>query len=84
MLRQLSLRNAKRQSKEYSLYFITLACTVSFMYAFNTLIFSDIIQAFSGAEVLPYMNHGSLLINRACHGMDRRLHDKFHSEEAQP
>lgn len=55
MLRQLSLRNAKRQSKEYSLYFITLACTVSFMYAFNTLIFSDIIQTFSGAEVLPYM-----------------------------
>lgn len=55
MLRQLSLRNAKRQSKEYSLYFITLACTVSFMYAFNTLIFSDIIQTFSSAEVLSYM-----------------------------
>lgn len=55
MLRQLSIRNAKRQSKEYSLYFITLACTVSFMYAFNTLIFSDIIKVFSGAEVLPYM-----------------------------
>lgn len=55
MLRQLSVRNAKRQSKEYSLYFITLACTVSFMYAFNTLIFSDIIKIFSGAEVLPYM-----------------------------
>ncbi|MDE6386681.1 MAG: FtsX-like permease family protein [Lachnospiraceae bacterium] len=55
MLRQLSLRNAKRQSKEYSLFFITLACTVSFMYAFNTLIFSDIIKTFSAAEVLPYM-----------------------------
>ena len=55
MLRQLSLRNAKRQAKEYSLYFITLVCTVSFMYAFNTLLFSDIIKTFSSAEVLPYM-----------------------------
>ncbi|MBD5477476.1 MAG: ABC transporter permease [Lachnospiraceae bacterium] len=55
MLRKLSIRNAKRQSREYSLYFITLACTVSFMYAFNTLVFSDMLETFSGAEILPYM-----------------------------
>lgn len=46
MLKELSVRNAKRQFKDYSLYFITLSCTVSFMYAFNSLIFSDIIEAF--------------------------------------
>lgn len=46
MLKELSVRNAKRQFKDYSLYFITLSCTVSFMYAFNSLIFSDIIETF--------------------------------------
>lgn len=55
MLRELSFRNAKRQSKDYLLYFITLACTVSFMYAFNSLIFSDIIKTFPSIGVLPYM-----------------------------
>ena len=55
MLKELSIRNAKRQSKDYLLYFITLACTVSFMYAFNSLIFSDIVKAFPSIGVLPYM-----------------------------
>lgn len=55
MLKELSIRNAKRQSKDYLLYFITLACTVSFMYAFNSLIFSDIMKAFPGTDVLAYM-----------------------------
>lgn len=55
MLKELSIRNAKRQSKDYLFYFITLACTVSLMYAFNSLIFSDIIKAFPSIGVLPYM-----------------------------
>lgn len=63
MLKELSVRNAKRQSKEYLLYFITLACTVSFMYAFHSLIFSDIMKAFPSIGVLPYMiTAASLLI----------------------
>lgn len=63
MLKKLSVRNAKRQSKEYLLYFITLACTVSFMYAFHSLIFSDIMKAFPSIGVLPYMiTAASLLI----------------------
>lgn len=63
MLGKLSIRNAKRQSRDYSLYFITLACTVSVMYAFNTLIFSDIVKAFPSIGVLPYMiTAASLLI----------------------
>ncbi len=55
MLRELSIRNAKRQAQDYLLYFLTLACTVSFMYAFHSLIFSDIVKAFPGIGVLPYM-----------------------------
>lgn len=55
MLIGLSARNAKRQSREYLLYFITLACSVSFIYAFNTLIFSDLIADLPDLEILPYM-----------------------------
>ena len=55
MLIGLSVRNAKRQSREYLLYFITLACSVSFIYAFNTLIFSDLITDLPDLEILPYM-----------------------------
>ncbi|MFQ9465033.1 MAG: FtsX-like permease family protein [Gallintestinimicrobium sp.] len=63
MLKELSIRNAKRQSKDYLLYFITLTCTVSFMYAFNSLIFSDIMKVFPSIDVLPYMiTVASLLI----------------------
>lgn len=63
MLKELSIRNAKRQSKDYLLYFITLTCTVSFMYAFNSIIFSDIVKAFPNAGVLPCMiTVASLLI----------------------
>lgn len=55
MLRQLSIRNIKRQAKDYALYFITLACTVSFMYAFNALIFSHSMKTFPQIDILPYM-----------------------------
>lgn len=55
MLKELSIRNAKRQYKTYSFFFLTLSCTVSFMYAFQSLIFSDIIKAFPSIGVLPYM-----------------------------
>lgn len=55
MLKKLSLRNAQRQLRDYSLYFITLACAVSFMYAFNALIFSEHIKALSNLDLLPYL-----------------------------
>lgn len=55
MLKELSIRNAKRQSKDYLLYFITLACIASLMYAFHSLIFSDLMKAFPSIGVLPYM-----------------------------
>ncbi len=55
MLRKLSLRNAKRQFSEYALFFVTLACAVAFMYAFNALLFSDIVKALPEMEILPYL-----------------------------
>lgn len=55
MLKQLSLRNARRQAGEYILYFITLICTVSFLYAFNTLLFSNSVKSLPEMQVLPYM-----------------------------
>ncbi len=55
MLKHLSLRNARTQAREYALYFITLICTVSFLYAFNTLLFSDSVKSLPEMQVLPYM-----------------------------
>lgn len=55
MLRKLSLRNAKRQFREYALYFVTLSFTVSLMYAFQTLLFSDSVKALSRLEIFPLM-----------------------------
>lgn len=55
MLKQLSIRNAKRQAREYMIYFITITCTVSFMYGFNALIFSDTVTSLPELEILFYM-----------------------------
>ena len=55
MLIRLSIRNAKRQFRDYSIFFLTLACTVSFLYAFHTLIFSDSMNALPDMEALPLM-----------------------------
>lgn len=54
MLRKISVRNAKRQFKDYALYLITLVCSVSFMYAFNNLVFSESLKRLSELEILPY------------------------------
>lgn len=44
MLNKLSYRNAKRQAKDYSLFFITMIIAAALLYSFNALVFSDIIQ----------------------------------------
>lgn len=62
MLRTLSIRNARRQFREYTLFFVTLACVVSFMYAFHGLIFSDSVKVLSNMEILPYMIVASSLL----------------------
>ena len=40
MLSKLSLRNAKRQTSDYLVYFVTVIITAALLYAFNGLIFS--------------------------------------------
>lgn len=40
MLKKLSIRNAKRQAKEYLLFFITMIVAVAMLYTFNSFVFS--------------------------------------------
>ena len=44
MLNTLIFRNAKRQAKEYLIYFVTMVLSVSIIYAFNALIFLSEVQ----------------------------------------
>ena len=48
--------------RDYTLYLVTLICSVSSMYAFNAFIFSDSIKALSELEILPYMITVSTLL----------------------
>lgn len=45
MLNKLIVRNAKRSMKDYLLYLITMGGVAAFMYAFNALLFSDMVQS---------------------------------------
>ena len=44
MLFKLSLRNAKRSMRDYLIYMLTMTGIVAFMFAFDSLIFTDIVQ----------------------------------------
>ncbi len=41
LLYQLSLRNAKRQAKDYLVYFVTVVMAAALIYSFNGLVFSE-------------------------------------------
>ena len=58
MLGKLSLRNAKRQAKDYIIYFITVIISVSLMYAFNLIASSEDIK-----ELSSYMEDFSTAIH---------------------
>ncbi len=62
MLSKLSLRNARRAFGEYALFFVTLSCCVSAIYAFNSLIFSDTVKALPDLEILPWLIIASSLL----------------------
>ncbi|MCI8854203.1 MAG: ABC transporter permease, partial [Lachnospiraceae bacterium] len=47
-LSKLSLRNARRQTRDYMVYFVTIVLAASLIYAFNGLIFSREILELSG------------------------------------
>ena len=46
-LSKLSLRNARRQTGDYLVYFVTIIMVAALLYAFNGLIFSPEIQELS-------------------------------------
>lgn len=46
-LSKLSLRNAKRQARDYVVYFITIVMAVALIYAFNGLVFSEELKSLS-------------------------------------
>ena len=46
-LYKLSLRNARRQAKDYLVYFVTIIVSSALLYAFNGLVFSDEIRNLS-------------------------------------
>ena len=55
-LSELSLRNAKRQTKDYLVYFVTVVMAAALLYSFNGLVFSqEIITLSKGISVLPLM-----------------------------
>ncbi len=57
MLGKLSFRNAKRQAKDYCIYFITVIISVALMFSFNSIATSSDIS-----ELSSYMNYFSKAI----------------------
>ena len=55
-LSELSLRNARRQARDYLVYFVTVVLAAALLYAFNGLVFSPEVQTLSGGmKQLPTM-----------------------------
>ena len=44
MLKKLAIRNVKRSIRDYILYVVTVTLIISLMYAFNCMMFSDVIS----------------------------------------
>ena len=55
-LSKLSARNARRQTKEYLVYFVTVVMAAALLYSFNGLVFSQEISTLSNSiSTLPLM-----------------------------
>ena len=53
-LSRLSLRNAKRQAKDYLVYFVTVVMAAGLIYAFNSLVFSkEVLELSASLSSLP-------------------------------
>ena len=46
---KLALRNAKRSARDYLIYFITIAMTMSLIFAYNLMLYSDEIRGLSSS-----------------------------------
>ena len=64
MLGKLSIRNAKRQAKDYIIYFITVAISVALMFSFNSIAVSEDISDLSKylTEFSKYITGISIVI----------------------
>ena len=55
-LSKLSLRNARRQARDYLVYFVTVVMAAALLYSFNGLVFSREVQQLSEAmNTLPFV-----------------------------
>ena len=55
-LSKLSARNARRQARDYLVYFVTVVMAAALLYSFNALIFSQEIATLArGMDTLPLM-----------------------------
>ena len=53
-LSKLSARNAKRQTKDYLVYFVTVVMAAALLYSFNGLVFSQEISTLSNRAAAPW------------------------------
>ena len=58
-LSELSLRNAKRQARDYLVYFVTVVMAAALLYSFNGLVFSQEIITLSTRREYPEF-HGRI------------------------
>lgn len=70
MLAKLALRNVKRSSKDYLVYFFTMTVVVALMFAFNSLLFSKDVQSmFEQAALMQVMlGLATFLLSSLWHG----------------
>ena len=55
-LSKLSLRNARRQARDYLVYFVTVVMAAALLYSFNGLVFSgEVRQLSEGMDMLPFV-----------------------------
>lgn len=55
-LSKLSLRNARRQARDYLVYFVTVVMAAALLYSFNGLVFSgEVRQLSEGMHMLPFV-----------------------------
>lgn len=55
-LSKLSLRNARRQARDYLVYFVTVVMAAALLYSFNGLVFSkEVRQLSEGMDTLPFV-----------------------------
>ena len=55
-LSKLSLRNARRQARDYLVYFVTVVMAAALLYSFNGLVFSREVQQLSHEGSLNQMD----------------------------